>query len=340
MICRDCGTVLPEEANFCFHCGVKVSDRIISPIKRKSESCVELVLLKCPGCGAAIECNAKETQGTCNHCGSKFLIREHINNSASTTNVNIGTNANAVNLLTLIKRGQEFEAQGDCDKATQYYNEALDIDYANKEARTGLARIKLENVEALINIGKYNQAQDLYMEIINSEHQVLVDEARIRFDALNELIAANYESVVLHNYEKAIERFLAIKGSPAIERKAKENIELAKKYIKDFVYLSSVIDNSNIGDTLQLQVRMEGLYLKNLNSGTERKFSLKYIMNVTAGFNETLTFDYRGMEYNFNVKQLSLFTKCLRALAKGEILDRSKTRTEMVNGVMEYIREK
>lgn len=340
MICKDCGTILPEEANFCFHCGVRVSDREVKLPERKVESSVELVLLKCPSCGAAIECNAKETQGVCIHCGSKFLIREHMNNSTAIAGSAVDVNAVASNLGTLIKRGQEYEALGEHNKATKYYNEALDIDYGNKEARSGLARIKLVYAEAFISLKRYEDAQNIYQEIINSEHQVLVGEAQERLDTLNKLIAINYQSLKTYKYEEAIEQYKEIKGSPALEAKAKDEIRQTEERIRDFVYVSSLIDTSNMGDTLQLLLRKDGLYLKDLCSGTERKYNLKYIMNVTAGFNSTLTFDYRGMEYNFNVKQLGMFTKCLQALAKGEFLERSKTRTEIVNGVMEYIREK
>lgn len=341
MFCKECGTKLPEEANFCFHCGTKVSNRVIGPVGGSKESAVQLIQLVCPSCGGSVECNAKETRGICNHCGSTFLIRENraYNSQTASNTVNIGLGTSGESLTNHIKRGQEFENQHNFDKATKYYNKALDIDYHNKDARAGLARIKLVETEEFIRSELYSFAKDAYEKIINSEFKVCVEEAQKRLDAIQLLMEANYQNFTLWNYEKAIEIYKSIEGTPAMEYQISRNIEKAENGINNFIYLSSVIDTSNIGEPKQLLLRIDGIYEKNLVTKYERKYRFKAIKNLTTNLNGELVFEYNCMPVTIGVKQAGKFARCTRTLMKGEKLERSKTKVLEINGVTEYTRE-
>lgn len=94
-----------------------------------------LVPAKCTQCGANITVDDSKDAAICEFCGTAFVTEKAINNYHITNNVNISNatiNIAGASVENLILRAEQFEAQGDYEKAKEYYNRALDIDATNQ----------------------------------------------------------------------------------------------------------------------------------------------------------------------------------------------------------------
>lgn len=130
MFCTQCGTKLLDNASFCFRCGTKVTAVMTS--KGSSAGCeTKLVEIKCSNCGAKLTVDSNLRKATCFYCGAEFFIeREAVN----------------VPILDkqqrLLMQAQDFEKLGELEKAMDSYNQVLDIDFEDMEAKGGIKRIR------------------------------------------------------------------------------------------------------------------------------------------------------------------------------------------------------
>lgn len=108
-----------------------------------------LVPAKCTNCGASLTVDSSKEAAVCEFCGTPFIVEKAITNvtigegsavtiESAVINIQGGNQPSADNLL---KRGEEFEKQGNYDSALEYYNKVLDIDYANAPAREAITRV-------------------------------------------------------------------------------------------------------------------------------------------------------------------------------------------------------
>ena len=102
----------------------------------------------CTQCGSRIEVNPELDAAICQYCGTPFIVEKAIERYTiqAVNNMNI---SNAVIQMgpsadNLVKRAQQFEETNDFDKASEYYDKALDIDADNQIAREGLERARYE----------------------------------------------------------------------------------------------------------------------------------------------------------------------------------------------------
>src|SRR5689334_2074038 len=71
MFCAKCGTQLPDDAVFCFKCGLKLGAGAPTV---SSQNHTEAKDLKCPSCGAAISPKFGEMVITCDYCGGSVSL--------------------------------------------------------------------------------------------------------------------------------------------------------------------------------------------------------------------------------------------------------------------------
>ncbi len=102
-----------------------------------------LLNAKCTNCGAILKVDSDKDAAVCEHCGSAFIVEKGIN-EYKTTNINANTVNinNGPSVENLLARGREYEQRGSFEKAIKYYNDVLDIEFDNVEAREGMDRIK------------------------------------------------------------------------------------------------------------------------------------------------------------------------------------------------------
>lgn len=103
-----------------------------------------LVPAKCTQCGANITVDDSKDAAICDFCGTAFITEKAINNYHITNNVNISNatiNVTGVSVENLILRAEQYEAQGNYEKAKEYYNRALDIDATNQIALNKLEKL-------------------------------------------------------------------------------------------------------------------------------------------------------------------------------------------------------
>ena len=70
MLCANCGAELSNNAKYCSHCGVAVSD-VKSPTKS-----VKRIQIKCNSCNGVMDIDKERPILLCPYCGSKELIIE------------------------------------------------------------------------------------------------------------------------------------------------------------------------------------------------------------------------------------------------------------------------
>lgn len=95
--------------------------------------------------------------------------------------VNVAGIANVENLLV---RAREFEAEGDCAKAEEYYNRVLDLEPANEDAKTGLKSVQELNnpVVGKLYYGRIVRLMqfDAYVELPKARKALYISLALIR----------------------------------------------------------------------------------------------------------------------------------------------------------------
>ena len=140
MYCSACGSKLPDGVRFCFNCGAKLGD----PVPQfPPPSSTKIVPATCTNCGASLEVNPEQETAKCSHCGSAFLIDEAIQNYNVSVAGNLNVNGAVItiegkNINNLVKRAFEYGKNGDFDKAREYFNEVLDSDINNADAKRGI----------------------------------------------------------------------------------------------------------------------------------------------------------------------------------------------------------
>ncbi|MDG6910689.1 MAG: zinc ribbon domain-containing protein, partial [Nitrososphaerota archaeon] len=82
MFCQKCGTVLPDEAAFCFKCGARVSTdagQARPGVRGQGQAALApagVTKLKCPSCGAPITPQFGEMVITCEYCSTSVVLGE------------------------------------------------------------------------------------------------------------------------------------------------------------------------------------------------------------------------------------------------------------------------
>ena len=129
-----------------------------------------LVPAQCTQCGAIVKVDDTKEANICHYCGTAFVTEKAINNYHITNNMNISNatiNVSGVSVENLLLRAEQFETQGDFEKAKEYYNRVLDIEATNQVAlskleqmsslyigQTRVTREQLEQVRHYITIGE------------------------------------------------------------------------------------------------------------------------------------------------------------------------------------------
>lgn len=99
---------------------------------------------KCTQCGANITVDDSKEAAICEFCGTAFVTEKAINNYHITNNVNISNatiNVTGASIDNLLLRAEQYEEQGDYEKAKEYCNRVLDIDATNQIAQSKLNRL-------------------------------------------------------------------------------------------------------------------------------------------------------------------------------------------------------
>ena len=153
MFCMQCGTQLPDGAKFCVNCGAQLggASTITAQGNGPANTGTKFVDAKCTNCGAKLEVDPNMKKAVCSYCGAEFIVDQAINNYnvQMTGNMNIGQatiNVQGMDKGNLLVRAASFETSGDLEKALDYYNRVLDIDYNDAEAQEGASRLK-EKIE-------------------------------------------------------------------------------------------------------------------------------------------------------------------------------------------------
>ena len=82
-----------------------------------------LVSARCTQCGANITVDNTKDAAVCEFCGTAFITEKAISNFNITNNVNISNatiNVSGASVENLILRAEQFEAQGQYEKAIEY----------------------------------------------------------------------------------------------------------------------------------------------------------------------------------------------------------------------------
>ncbi|MDE1857478.1 MAG: zinc ribbon domain-containing protein [Thaumarchaeota archaeon] len=77
MFCPKCGAQLPDDAGFCYKCGVRIGQPAAQPAASPGQSVIApsgATTLKCPSCGAPISPKFGEMFVTCEYCGSSVSL--------------------------------------------------------------------------------------------------------------------------------------------------------------------------------------------------------------------------------------------------------------------------
>ena len=103
-----------------------------------------LVPAQCTQCGAIVKVDDTKAANICHYCGTAFVTEKAINNYHITNNMNISNatiNVSGLSTENLLLRAEQFEVQGDFEKAKEYYNRVLDIEATNQVALSKLAQM-------------------------------------------------------------------------------------------------------------------------------------------------------------------------------------------------------
>lgn len=123
-----------------------------------------MVPAKCTQCGANLTVDDTKEAAVCECCGTAFITEKAISNYQITNNLNIANatiNVSGVSADNLLCRAEQFEAQGDYEKAKEYYNRVLDIDASNQ--------IALSKIESLSHLyfGSTPVTKDQFNQVRN-----------------------------------------------------------------------------------------------------------------------------------------------------------------------------
>ncbi|WP_349674516.1 zinc ribbon domain-containing protein [Lacrimispora sp.] len=150
MYCMKCGTQLPDGSKFCMDCGNSVLQSEINNNQSTTKS--KLIPAKCTNCGATLEVDSSQQAAICPYCKSAYIVEQAVNNYNISFNSNLNIenttiNINGIDTDNLLLRAKEFEDEYEYEYALRYYNQVLDVDNENNNARDGVKRIKnaLEN---------------------------------------------------------------------------------------------------------------------------------------------------------------------------------------------------
>lgn len=150
MYCMKCGTQLPDGSKFCMDCGNSVLQSDINNNQSTTKS--KLIPAKCTNCGATLEVDSSQQAAICPYCKSAYIVEQAVNNYNISFNSNLNIenttiNINGIDSDNLLLRAKEFEDEYEYEYALRYYNQVLDVDNENNNARDGVKRIKnaLEN---------------------------------------------------------------------------------------------------------------------------------------------------------------------------------------------------
>ena len=151
MFCMKCGTILPDDANFCYKCGYSFGNVINNVEKTLTnvivpETETKLVPAKCTNCNASLDVDPNKDAAICPYCNSAFIVSKAINNISINNNVSIDkatisleggsvTIKNQVDADNLIIRANEFIKQSEYEKTVEYLNKALDQEPDNGRIR-------------------------------------------------------------------------------------------------------------------------------------------------------------------------------------------------------------
>ena len=88
-----------------------------------------MAVLSCDVCGGSLLIDAGGKTATCQYCGAKHSIermREKVQEIKGTVSIEGEVNvAGIANVENLLVRAREFEEEGDCAKAEEYYNRVV-----------------------------------------------------------------------------------------------------------------------------------------------------------------------------------------------------------------------
>ena len=106
-----------------------------------------LVHAKCTNCGANLEVDDSKETAICPACNTPYIVEKAIKNitvtgTANFQNANVTIQGGSPSIDNLLARAIEFERNGEYDKALDYYNKVLDLDYKNQRARDGIEYIR------------------------------------------------------------------------------------------------------------------------------------------------------------------------------------------------------
>lgn len=100
------------------------------------------VQAKCPECGGMLAVESDKKAAVCQFCGEAFIVQEAVNNFNNTINIESATiNLSSANLENLNARAEQYERQGNNEKALEYYNRVLDFDINNQKADKAVKRL-------------------------------------------------------------------------------------------------------------------------------------------------------------------------------------------------------
>lgn len=125
---------------------------------------------KCTQCGANITVDDSKEAAICEFCGTAFVTEKAINNYHITNNLNISNatiNVTGASIDNLLLRAEQYEEQGDYDKAKEYCNRVLDIDATNQIAQSKLTRL------SAIYFGKTRVSREKFDEV---RHYIKIGE--------------------------------------------------------------------------------------------------------------------------------------------------------------------
>lgn len=107
------------------------------------------IAVKCPNCGAEVNLDESREFGFCTYCGTKVVQEKIVVEHRGQVSVDgISTKEN------VLERADNYIAQGDFERATIYYNKALDLDPKSAIVywKLLLCRLKLKSDEQMLQL--------------------------------------------------------------------------------------------------------------------------------------------------------------------------------------------